>query len=59
IQENGTKLLVYIPRSIAQNGIPEIHTGDFIIASGWLQIYENELELKVTSSLGIKLIEAA
>ncbi|MEM3402042.1 MAG: OB-fold nucleic acid binding domain-containing protein [Candidatus Hadarchaeales archaeon] len=59
IQENGAKLPVYIPRSIAQNGIPEIHTGDFIIASGWLQVYENELELKVTSSLGIRLIEAA
>ncbi|MFN4133122.1 MAG: OB-fold nucleic acid binding domain-containing protein, partial [Candidatus Hadarchaeales archaeon] len=59
LQENGAKLPLYIPRSIAQNGIPEIHTGDHIIASGWLQLYENDLELKITSSSGIRLLEAA
>lgn len=59
LQEDGGKLSVYIPRWIAQNGLQEVHIGDRVVVGGWLQLYDNRLELKVTSASGIRLLEAA
>ncbi|MEM2637950.1 MAG: hypothetical protein QW704_01105, partial [Candidatus Hadarchaeales archaeon] len=56
IGENGRKLKVFIPSKIVE-GIPEVHVGDEVVIGGWLQLYNNEIELKVTSHLCIQKLE--
>jgi len=59
LQEDGSKLPVFVSSWIVDGGIPEIHVGDTLQASGWLQIYNGELELKVASASNLQNVEAA
>ncbi len=59
IREDENKLEVFVPKWIVEEGLPEVHVGDLARFDGWLQLYENELELKITSASNIHLIEAA
>jgi hypothetical protein len=53
-------LAVFVPSSVARSSeFPEVHVGYIVQASGWLQLYENELELRITGASNIKVIEAA
>lgn len=56
VGENGRRLKVFIPSKIVE-GIPEVHVGDEVIIGGWLQMYNNEIELKVTSPLCVRKLE--
>jgi len=49
LRENGSQLPVFVPGWIAGNGFPEVHVGDTVRAQGWLQLYNENLELKITS----------
>jgi DNA/RNA endonuclease YhcR with UshA esterase domain len=58
--EDGGQLAVFVPASVARSEqFPEVHVGYTVQASGWLQMYENELELRITGASNIKVIEAA
>ncbi len=59
LREGETKLEVFVPKWIVEEGLPEVHVGDLARFDGWLQLYDNELELKITSASNIHLIEAA
>jgi DNA/RNA endonuclease YhcR with UshA esterase domain len=58
LQENGTRLPVFVSGWIADGGILEIHVGDTMKASGWLQIYNGELELKVAGASDLQAVVA-
>jgi DNA/RNA endonuclease YhcR with UshA esterase domain len=60
LSEDGEQLAVFVPSSVARSGeFPEVHVEDVVQASGWLQMYRNELELQVNRASYIKVIEAA
>jgi len=60
LNEDGEQLAVFVPSSVAKSSeFPEIHVGYVVQASGWLRLYENELELQITRASNIKVIEAA
>jgi DNA/RNA endonuclease YhcR with UshA esterase domain len=60
LAEDGGQLAVFVPASVARSEqFPEVHVGYTVQASGWLQMYENELELRITRASNIKVIEAA
>jgi len=60
LAEDGGQLAVFVPASVARSEeFPEVHVGYTVQASGWLQMYENELELRITGASNIKVIEAA
>lgn len=59
LREDGSELPVFVPRWIVEDGMPEVHVGDLVRVDGWLQLYEGELELKITSAANIHLAEAA
>jgi DNA/RNA endonuclease YhcR with UshA esterase domain len=59
LREDGGELPVFIPRWIVEDGLPEVHVGDLVRVGGWLQLYNGELELKVTGALNIHPLEAA
>ena len=57
--EDGAQLAVFVPSSVAGSSeFPEVHVGYVVQAGGWLQLYENELELRITGASNIKVIEA-
>ena len=58
LRENGGELRVFIPSKLAGK-IPEIHVGDEVVIGGWLQLYNGEIELKVTSSACVQRLGAA
>jgi len=57
LKENGAKLKVFVPSKIS-GSMPEVHVGDEIMVGGWLQLYNDELELKVTSAVCVQKLEA-
>jgi len=60
LAEDGGKLAVFVPASVARSEeFPEVHVGYTVQASGWLQMYNNELELRLTGAWNIKVIGAA
>ncbi|MEW6222109.1 MAG: OB-fold nucleic acid binding domain-containing protein [Candidatus Hadarchaeota archaeon] len=56
LRENGSKLPVYVSSWIVDDGIPEIHVGGTLRASGWLQLYKGELELKVAGASDLQAV---
>jgi DNA/RNA endonuclease YhcR with UshA esterase domain len=58
LRDDGAELPVFVPRWIVEDGIPEVHVGTLVRIGGWLQLYEGELELKVTSASNIRPVEA-
>lgn len=59
LRENGSQLPVFVPGWIAGNGFPEVHVGDTVRVEGWLQLYNENLELKVTSPSCVQVAEGA
>lgn len=59
LREDGSQLPVFIPSWIADDGLPELHVGNVARVDGWLQLYNGELELKVTNASHLHVVEAA
>lgn len=60
LQEDGGELPVFVPASMAGNSnFPEVHVGYTVQATGWLQLYDNELELRLKDASSIEVVEAA
>lgn len=57
--EDGAKLPVFVPASIAANGFPEVHVGYTIRVGGEVQLYRQRLELKVGGVSHIIIVETA
>lgn len=59
IKENGRELKVFIPFSVAElEAFPETQVGYSVGVSGWLQLYYDELELKLENPANMEIIEA-
>ncbi|MDI6884494.1 MAG: OB-fold nucleic acid binding domain-containing protein [Hadesarchaea archaeon] len=59
LMEDGGQLPVFIPYWIADDGLPELHVGDVVRVDGWLQLYNDKLELKVANASHLHVVEAA
>jgi len=60
LREDGDELPVFVSASMARNSnFPEVHVGYTVQATGWLQLYENELELQLKGASSIEVVEAA
>ena len=60
LREDGGELSVFVPASMAGNSnFPEVHVGYTVQAAGWLQLYDNELELRLKDTSSIEVVEAA
>lgn len=60
LHEDGGELPVFVPASMAGNSnFPEVHVGYTVQTTGWLQLYDNELELRLKDASSIEVIEAA
>lgn len=59
LREDGSQLPVFVPASIVRDGFPEVHVGYVIRVGGYLQLYNDELELKLMNPAHIRVIEAA
>jgi len=60
LREDGDWLPVFVSASMARNSnFPEVHVGYTVQITGWLQLYDNELELRLKDASSIKVVEAA
>jgi len=59
LREDGGQLPAFIPYWIMDNGLPELHVGTTVRADGWLQLYDNRLELRVVDASHLHPVEAA
>jgi len=60
LHEDGGELRVFVPTSMARSSnFPEVHIGYAVQATGWLRLYDNELELRLKDTSSIEVIEAA
>ena len=60
LREDGGELPVFVPASMARNSnFPEVHVGYTVQTTGWLQLYDNELELRLKNTSSIEVVEAA
>ncbi|MGQ9788273.1 MAG: OB-fold nucleic acid binding domain-containing protein [Candidatus Hadarchaeaceae archaeon] len=59
LEDNGSKLQVFVPSWIVEEGLPEVHVGDTVRVDGWIQLYNGEVEIKLASASHLHLIEAA
>jgi len=59
LSDDGRKLPVYIPASVIKNGFPEVHVGYTVRVDGWLQLYNDNMELQIKDASNIFIIEAA
>lgn len=59
LENDGSRLQVFIPSWIAEDGLPEVHVGDTVRVNGWIQLYNGEIELKLTSASHLHLVEDA
>ena len=59
LREDGAQLPVFIPAWVAENGLPELRVGNVVRVDGWLQLYRDELELKLKEASHLRVIEAA
>lgn len=59
LEDDGSRLRVFVPSWIVEDGLPEIHVGDTVRVDGWIQLYNGEVEIKLTSASHLHLIEAA
>lgn len=58
IQEDGSRLPVFIPYWVVDDSLPELRVGNVIRVNGWLQLYNNEIELRVVNASHLHLAEA-
>jgi DNA/RNA endonuclease YhcR with UshA esterase domain len=59
LSDDGRQLPVYIPASVIKNGFPEVHVGYTVMVDGWLQLYNDNMELQLKDASNIRIIEAA
>lgn len=59
LREDGHELPVFVPASVVKNGFPEVHVGYLVRIDGWLQLYNDQIELQLKSANHIRVIEAA
>ncbi len=60
LREDGAELPAFVPASVAdEDGFPELHVGYTVRASGWLQLYNEHLELKIEDPAHLEVIEAS
>jgi DNA/RNA endonuclease YhcR with UshA esterase domain len=59
LSNDGCQLPVYIPASVIKNGFPEVHVGYTVMVDGWLQLYNDGMELQLKDASNIRIIEAA
>ena len=58
LNEDGYQLPVFVPASVVRNGFPEVHVGQTVRIDGWLQLYNDQLELELKSADHIRVIGA-
>ena len=58
LNEDGYQLPVFVPASVVRNGFPEVHVGQTVRIDGWLQLYNDQLELQLRNAGHIRVIEA-
>jgi DNA/RNA endonuclease YhcR with UshA esterase domain len=56
LQEDGHKLSVFVPQWVVTDGLPELHTGYKIRVTGWVQLYENELEVRLKEAPHLRVV---
>jgi DNA/RNA endonuclease YhcR with UshA esterase domain len=59
LSDDGCQLPVYIPASVIKTGFPEVHVGYTVVVDGWLQLYNDGMELQLKDACNIRVIEAA
>jgi DNA/RNA endonuclease YhcR with UshA esterase domain len=59
LRDDGGQLPVFVPASVVKNGFPEVHVGYTVCVNGWLQLYNDNLELQLKDASNIRIIEAA
>ncbi len=60
LRDDDTELQVFVPASVAnEERFPELHVGYTVRASGWLQLYNEHLELKIEDPAHLEVIEAS
>ena len=59
IEEGGNKCQVFIPYWVADDGLPKLRVGGNLCVSGWLQLYNNEIELRVVNASHLHPAEVA
>lgn len=59
LRDDGGQLPVFIPASVVKNGLPEVHVGYTVRVDGWLQLYNDNMELQLKDASNIFIIEAA
>jgi len=59
LRDDGGQLPVFVPASVVKDGFPEVHVGYTVRVDGWLQLYNDNLELQLKDASNIRIIEAA
>jgi len=59
LRDDGGQLPVFVPASVVKDGFPEVHVGFTVRVDGWLQLYNDCMELQLNDASNIRIIEAA
>jgi len=59
LRDDGGQLPVFVPASVVKDGFPEVHVGYTVRVDGWLQLYNDNMELQLKDASNIRIIEAA
>ena len=59
LREDGAQLSVFIPAWLVEDGLPEVHVGCVVRVDGWLQLYNDKLELKLARASHLRVVEAS
>jgi len=59
LRDDGSQLPVFVPASVVKDGFPEVHVGYTVRVDGWLQLYNDNMELQLKDASNIRIIEAA
>lgn len=57
LQEDGGQLSVFVPAWVVEDGMPELHIGYVVRVDGELQLYNDELELRLGGASHLQVIE--
>jgi len=59
LRDDGGQLPVFVPASVVKDGFPEVHVGYTVRVDGWLQLYNDDMELQLNDASNIRISEAA
>ena len=59
LREDGAQLVVFVPVWLVEDGLPELKVGYLLRVGGWLQLYEDRLELKLARTSHLRIVEPA